>query len=167
MPYWNQEEAPEYIEGKTDYTNWEKGAMADEFLREDSKRELCRTCLEADAKDVQYGEPTGTIDTRPLLAKDGEPLVEDGEVVLADYKELACEKGHTWFDGEGKARGIDGKDPILFEEHIQNRRKREIYTQIGTPDPSIVAGIYNRIHPQGRKVNSADQRKRNGASFYR
>lgn len=168
MAWWKQqEEAPEYEEGKTDYTNWQLGAMADEILRKDSRRELCRTCLEEGAEEP-YGEETGAIETRPVREKNGDlKQDEDGNVIVADYPEYVCAEGHTWFIGEGKERGIQGKNPVLFEEHLQNRRKREIYTQIGTPDPSIVAGIYNRMHPQGRKVNSPEQRKKNGASFFR
>lgn len=67
----------------------------------------------------------------------------------------------------GKRRGIDGENPILFAEHEYARKRREIFTESGTPDPSLVSGIYNRTHPQGRKVNSEEQRRRNGASFYR
>jgi hypothetical protein len=37
--------------------------------------------------------------------------------------------------------------------------------------PGVTAGdgqmMYNRTHPRGRKVNSVEQRKRNGASWYR
>lgn len=47
------------------------------------------------------------------------------------------------------------------------RLKREIYTAAGTPDPSIVSGLYWRTHPNGRKVSSDEQRKKNSASFYR
>lgn len=64
----------------------------------------------------------------------------------------------------GKAAGLKG---ILLPEHEYARKRREIYTEGGTPDPSLVQGLYNRTHPQGRKVNSEEQRKRNGASFYR
>lgn len=67
----------------------------------------------------------------------------------------------------GKSRGIAGEDPILFEEHLYSRKRREIYNQNGVPDPSINEGMFWRTHPQGRKVNSDDQRKRHGASFYR
>lgn len=142
--------------------------MADELLRADAKRELCRTCLEEGDDDEPYGQETGAVDTRPLREKDGSLKVdEEGNVILGDFPEFACDRGHTWFLGEGKDRGIQGNNAILFEEHLQTRRKREIYTQIGTPDPSIVAGIYNRTHPQGRKVNSPEQRKKNGASFFR
>jgi hypothetical protein len=62
---------------------------------------------------------------------------------------------------------IKGDNPILFEEHLKNRHKREIYSVHGTPDPAFGHGIYNRTHPEGRKVNSPEQRKRNGASYYR
>lgn len=67
----------------------------------------------------------------------------------------------------GKERGIGGEDPILFEDHLYQRRRREIQCASGTPDPEIVAGLYNRQHPQGRKVNSPEQRSKNGASYYR
>lgn len=66
----------------------------------------------------------------------------------------------------------DSKPPqeypaVLFYEHMKDRWRREIYTSNGIPDPSIVQGIYWRTHPNGRKVNSDEQRKNNGASFYR
>jgi hypothetical protein len=166
VSYRQQEEAPEFVEGKTDYTKSELQLMADELLREDSRRELCRECLE-DGLENPYGDETGAIDSRPLMKQGKQVEDSDGNYVFVDYPELECPVGHRWWFSEGKARGIDGEDPILFEEHLQNRRKREIYTQMGVPDPSIVSGIYNRTHPQGRKVNSADQRKKNGASFYR
>jgi len=67
----------------------------------------------------------------------------------------------------GKERGIGGEDPILFAEHIYQRQKREILNENGVPEPGLVRGIYNRTHPEGRKVNSPEQRKRNGASWYR
>jgi hypothetical protein len=67
----------------------------------------------------------------------------------------------------GKRRGIDGENPILFDEHQKERKRREIYTKNGTPDPSLVQGIYNRTHPEGRKVNTDEQRRKNGASYYR
>lgn len=67
----------------------------------------------------------------------------------------------------GKPRGIGGENPILFDEHIYARRRREIFNSNGVPDPSLVSGLYHRTHPQGRKVNTKEQRERNGASFYR
>lgn len=67
----------------------------------------------------------------------------------------------------GKPNGIKGNAPVLFEEHLYARKRREIYNQNGTPDPSINEGMFWRTHPQGRKVNNETQRKRHGASFYR
>lgn len=64
----------------------------------------------------------------------------------------------------GKPNGLNN---ILFEEHLYSRRRREIYNINGTPDPSINEGMFWRTHPQGRKVNSDEQRKKHGASFYR
>lgn len=75
---------------------------------------------------------------------------------------------------KANARSIDpetgkpnGLGDILFEEHLYSRRRREIYNMNGTPDPSINEGMFWRTHPQGRKVNSDEQRKKHGASFYR
>lgn len=74
---------------------------------------------------------------------------------------------------------INGENPILFEEHLYNRRRREINVASGTPDdlkglwdkPGVTRGdgqvLYNRTHPQGRKVNSEEARKKHGASWYR
>jgi hypothetical protein len=74
---------------------------------------------------------------------------------------------------------INGENPILFEEHLYNRRRREINVASGTPDdlrglwdkPGVTRGdgqvIYNRTHPQGRKVNSPEARRKHGASWYR
>jgi hypothetical protein len=67
----------------------------------------------------------------------------------------------------GKERGIKGKDPILFDEHIYQRQRREILNENGIPEPGLVQGIYNRVHPEGRKVNSEEQRRKHGASWYR
>lgn len=143
-----------YDEGR-DYTSRERERLADEWLRRDSRAETCRECR-------GYGEPTGSIETREQAPKD-----RQGNRLSIDFPEYECKNGHRWFAGEGKARGIDGDNPILFEEHFQQRRRREIYTSQGVPDPSIVTGLYNRSHPLGRKINSDEQRKRNGASYYR
>jgi hypothetical protein len=149
-----------YEEGK-DYSNWEMEQIADNLLKADSRRELCRQCDE-------YGDETGHIESQPQEHPDGAPLVDEtGAQLYVDFPELRCKNGHIWYVGEGKARGNKGDNPILFKEHLKNRMSREIYTTVGTPDPEIVSGLFNRTHPQGRKVNSADQRKRHGASFYR
>jgi hypothetical protein len=72
---------------------------------------------------------------------------------------------------------------ILFREHLAARDRREIKVGSGVADesltnllpktdrPGVTSGdgqmMYNRTHPRGRKVNSKEQRLRNGASFYR
>ena len=149
------EEGLEYEEGRDDYSNKQLNQLADDFLRSDAKTELCRDC---DSRGIE----TGKIKSAKQEATDGE-----GHMLVIDFPEYECKNKHRWFKGEGKARGIGGDDPIVFEEHLQQRRRREIYNTTGVPDPSIKAGIYNRTHPQGRKVNSPEQRKRNGASYYR
>lgn len=55
---------------------------------------------------------------------------------------------------------------ILLVDHLMRRKMTEIYVSSGIPDPSIVQGLYWRTHPNGRKVNSEEQRKKNGASYY-
>jgi hypothetical protein len=158
-----QEWDPKNLDGLNDgnYANWQLEQMANEILRADSKREMCRVCN-------RYGTETGNIESLPALDENEQPkLDENGDVMYVDFPEIVCEKGHIWYKGEGKARGIQGKDPILFENHLQDRRRREIYTSVGTPDPSIQRGMYNRTHPQGRKVNTKEQRRKNGASFFR
>jgi hypothetical protein len=148
------------VEGEQ-YSKWQLERFADEMLREDVKRELCRKC-------GSYGSETGSVESMPQADKNGDPITDgEGATLYMDFPELVCEKGHRWYKGEGKSRSIQGKNPILFENHLQDRRRREIYTSIGTPDPSIQRGMYNRTHPQGRKVNSKEQRKKNGASFFR
>lgn len=152
---YHQEEVSTEIDPNKQYTPSQLDAIASAILREDSKAEMCPECGER-------GEGTG-------IVKSVEEGIEDqsGNELTLSFEEYLCDSGHLWFAGEGKERGIGGDNPILFEEHFQSRKRREIYTAQGTPDPSIVSGMYNRVHPQGRKVNSEEQRKRNGASFYR
>lgn len=87
---------------------------------------------------------------------------------LEDYAEAILRKDAK------ETRGIGVYPNILFEEHLYNRRRREILVESGVPDAVITAGLskdgqtlYNRTHPQGRKVNSPEQRRRNGAAYYR
>lgn len=72
----------------------------------------------------------------------------------------------------------DDDCPILFQEHIEPRWRKEVTVKEpglnGTPDGAITHSLsadgqtmFNRQHPQGRKVNSEQQRKVNGASYYR
>lgn len=143
------------IEPGRRYTGSELDAIATQLLREDANSELCREC-EAPGKETGEVRPI----VQALLDESGRPLV-------TNYVEFECESGHKWFNGEGRRKTIQGDNPILFEEHFQSRKRREIYTKDGTPDPNIVSGIYNRTHPEGRKVNSEEQRRRNGASFFR
>ncbi len=71
--------------------------------------------------------------------------------------------------------GTDDTDvKILFQEHVEQRWRKEVRVESGTPDASITHALskdnqtmYNRQHPQGRKVNSAAQRKTHGASYFR
>jgi hypothetical protein len=161
--YFKQEEEVEWEEGKTDYSNAQLEQLADQMLREYAKRELCRECLEEG--EEEEGQETGHIEHIPQFDK-GEPVLDgEGNHLSLDFPEYTCTKGHTWFIGEGKSRTHSGKNPVLFEEHLIQRRKREIYTTEGVPDPNIVSGMYNRTHPQGRKVNTDKQRKSHGASF--
>lgn len=144
----------EIIAGKK-YTPSQLDMIAEQLLRNDAKSELCRDC-------GGRGATTGESQT---VAQ--ETCDEEGNKLTLSFPEYQCEDGHSWFQGEGAVRGIGGENPVLFEEHFQSRKRREIYTTIGTPDPNIVSGMYNRCHPRGRKVNSPEQRKKNGASFFR
>lgn len=143
------------LDPNQNYTNRQLEAMTDALLRENARSELCREC-------GAPGAETGEIIQQQQDIQDA-----NGVPLVLLFPVVQCKNNHTWFKGEGKERGIGGENPILFEEHIQSRRRREIYTSVGTPDPEIVQGLYNRCHPQGRKVNSEAQRKKNGASFYR
>lgn len=87
--------------------------------------------------------------------------------VNAQEKVPTCANGHTWQRSQSNRRGARGDDPVLFEDQMISRKRREIYNVNGVPDPSIVSGMYNRTHPEGRRVNSDRQRKLNASSFYR
>jgi hypothetical protein len=111
---------------------------------------------------------TGAIKYELRVTKKGDPQIdEEGQNIYKEIPEYKCENGHLWDKGEGKRRGIDGENPILFEEHLIKRKKREIYCVAGTPDPSIESGLYNKSHPQGRKVNTKEDRQKHGASYYK
>lgn len=130
-------------------------AIATQLLRDDSKTELCRDCGQGGAK-------TGATKSVAQEATD-----EAGTPLIVIFSEYVCPDAHVWYEGEGKKKGVRGENPVLFEEHEQSRRRREIYCAEGTPDPNIVSGLYHRTHPQGRKVNTPEQRRKHGASFYR
>lgn len=67
------------------------------------------------------------------------------------------------------------EDPvILMFEHLKERYRREVYTVRGIPDETVTHDLspdgqtmYWRTHPKGRKVTTAEQQKKNSASFYR
>lgn len=154
-----------------DYTKTELEEFADDLLRTDARRELCRHCRELDKDSLPYGRETGHVEAKAQY-DDGQPLLdEEGNQLYLDFPEYECDQGHRWFAGEGKRRDWNGLNPVLMEEHLRHRQRREIYVQseeaMGKPDPSIVSGIYNRVHRDGRKVNSPEQRRKNGASWYR
>lgn len=167
-----EDEEEKVFEEGTKYSSEDLIAFADKLLREDSNRELCRKCKEKDnsTEFLPYGEETGVIESLPQEALD-----EEGNQLYLDFPELKCEKGHRWFKGEGQRRDIRGPNPILFESHLYNRKRREIYVEAGVPDPAFTMdrhgrptiGIYNRAHPDGRKINTKSQRAKNGASYYR
>lgn len=56
---------------------------------------------------------------------------------------------------------------ILNPDQWKARIKHEIYVGIGTPDPSVVQGLYWRTHPQGLNWYSKEERKGTRRSFYR
>jgi hypothetical protein len=147
-------------------------AFADDILRQDARRELCRKCRKKNKDKLPYGTETGYVEPKAQYDDDGNPILDaDGHQLYLDFPEYECEKGHRWFAGEGERRNWDGPNSVLMEEHLQHRRRREIYVMseeaMGKPDPSISQGIYNRSHKDGRKINSKEQRRKNGASYFR
>lgn len=167
----------------TKYTKKKLEEWADKLLKEDSNRELCRICKELHIKSpkkqpnpIPYGIETGNIESKPQYYKEtGEPIVDDeGNQLYVDYPEFICEKSHRWYKGEGPRRDIRGPNPILFESHIYDRMRREIFVNEGTPDPAFSMDrfgrpghlIYNRSSPNGRRVNSEISRKSSGSSYY-
>ena len=88
-----------------------------------------------------------------------------------DYSDRELE---LYADKMLREAGSDPEHPILFQEHIEPRWRKELNTLSGTPDQGISNSLspdgqrmFNRQHPQGRKVNSTEQRRTNGASYYR
>lgn len=176
------EEIEEVVEAEFDpngkYSSLELEEQADVLLKADANRELCRKCKELQGPDsLPYGEETGEVESVPQYTEDtGEPIVdEEGQQLYLEFPELRCPKGHRWYKGEGARRDIRGLNPILFESHLSSRKRREIMVESGIPDPAFtrdrwgrrIQGIYNRVHPGGRKVNTKEQRASSGASFYR
>lgn len=60
-----------------------------------------------------------------------------------------------------------GEHPAwLHTPQMKDRLRHEIYCAAGTPDPSIVSGMYWRTHPEGRPWVPEDIRRATRASFY-
>lgn len=112
-----------------------------------------------------YENPRWLRDQEPIVYEEGGQYTDRELEIIADQMLRAQAKV---VDPEtGKERGIGGVAPILFREHLDARKRREIYNENGIPEPHLVSGIYNRQHPQGRKVNTQAQRTAHGASYYR
>jgi hypothetical protein len=122
-------EEPSFDEN-ADYSKKELEEWADALLREDANRELCRKCKEANPESLPYGEETGEIEWQIQKDKDGVPLFDnEGNTLYVAFPELQCKAGHRWYKGEGPRRDIRGKNPILFESHLYNRKRREIQVE--------------------------------------
>lgn len=171
-----EDEEEKVFDPKGNYTSWELEEWADQLLKEDSNRELCRQCKEKDPEGLPYGEETGEIESVAQYDEDGTPITDEaGDQLYLDFPEMRCAKSHRWYKGEGARRDIKGKNPILLASHLYGRMRREIYVKDGTPDPALNRNrsgrpehlMYNRSHPDGRKINTDEQRRANGASYYR
>jgi hypothetical protein len=172
-----EEEVELVFEDHTKYTSEQLSGFADALLKDDSNRELCRKCRdELGPNSLPYGKETGNIEAKAQYDNKGHPVLDiDEEQLYVEFPEFECEQGHRWFKGEGQRRDIRGRNPILFESHLYNRKRREIMVESGIPDPAFTLdrfgkptqGIYNRSHPAGRKINTKAQREKNGASYYR
>lgn len=150
--------------------------VANAYIKKDANRELCRKCKEVDPESLPYGEETGHIEWQPQFDSNGKPLLDENENQLyIEFPELECDQGHRWFKGEGARRNVKGKNPVLLDSHLKMKEKREILAESGVPDPAYNKDrfgrpsqlMYNRSHPEGRKINSEDQRRKSGASYYR
>jgi hypothetical protein len=163
-----------------DYSKLELEDWANQLLLEDVNRELCPQCKannRANPKkfpnEIPYGSETGVIEAMPQFHKSGDPIVDENENQLyIDYPEYVCELGHKWYKGEGPRRDWKGPNQVLSKSHLENRQRREIQSSFGTADPAFTLnkngqpGIYNRVGEGGRKQNTDEQRKKNGASFF-
>jgi hypothetical protein len=172
---------PDFICKHCAKTTWTKREIeeliTDALLREDANRELCKRCREASPDSLPYGNETGHVEWKPQFDKEGNDILDDeGGLLYVAYPELVCDAGHKWYLGEGPRRDTRGRNPILFESHLYNRRRRELYAVEGVVDPAYTMdrwgkrtmhGIYCRSHPLGRKTNTPEQRKKCGAGFYK
>ena len=164
--------------GKSKWTPSEiEELITNPLLREDSNREMCKQCLEEDPNGLPYGQETGHVEHQIQFDDDNQPILDAaGNPLVVAFPELMCERGHRWYKGEGPRRDLRGRNPILFETHLYNRRRRELLAKEGVVDPAYTMdrwgkrptqGLYVRSHPQGRKTNTPEQRKEHGAGFYK
>jgi hypothetical protein len=91
-----------------------------------------------------------------------------------DRKDYTERELALYADALLREAGPSEEAPVLFQEHIEPRWRKEVRVESGTPDQAITNSLsadgqtmYNRQHPQGRKVNSSEQRSKNRASYYR
>lgn len=105
--------------------------IATELLEADMRSELCREC---DRRGVVLGEPV------PLVVM----LADKDTGMRALTVEYVCENGHTWYAGEGKARGRGGENPILLADHLEHRRSHELAFE-GDID-TVTPGLFHRPH---------------------
>jgi hypothetical protein len=79
-----------------------------------------------------------------LKLEDWDPKIKWGKEELEHFGTLFL-----------KAKGslMDHPRPVLTQDSLRYRLKREIYNVNGVPDPSIVSGMYWRTHPLGLKHN--------------
>jgi hypothetical protein len=59
----------------------------------------------------------------------------------------------------------EGKVGWKSRDELRNAKRKEIHNETGTPDPSIVAGLYWRIYPKGGRKHRPNRKTHEG--FYR
>jgi len=117
----------------------------------------------------------GKID--PVQYEDFDPEADYTPREVEAFADALLRQDSRQFNNYSREKGI------LFAEHLYTRQRREIGNSTGIADPTLTASLqdkqkpgrhsgdgqmmYNRTHPRGRKVNSEEQRKRNGASYFR
>ena len=55
---------------------------------------------------------------------------------------------------------------VMTLDRMKRLAKREIYCSSGTPEPHIVSGIFFRSHPNGRRLRSVEERRKQRKSWY-
>lgn len=147
---------------------------APDYVGTGLKPQGAKRSLNYNLSKIRFGEYTDAMPwkRRPFINRDERIEYEEGKDYTArELEQLADQflrdEARSIDPETGKERGIGGEHPILFAEHLYQRQKREILNENGVPEPGLVKGIYYRAHPEGRKINSEEQRKKHGASYYR